>query len=240
MSVSFSRVTILGAIITAITLVILPVNSHAKDENNSNAPQKRGLEPLSQHIRQEVRQLHDRVERLESRIMAPAHRHNANVPHEAPADSRSESAAAPQPVQAAPVKETKLTGDKHATCTKNLQRVTAVLHEVRTKRQQSFDQITRIADAAQQFYNAHHPTIDNYDAVLATVASARTTAANALAQFNHTPHFSCDSTTPQSDFMTLKAHRDTSVEALKVYRDAVSTLITTLKQTQTAPSGQGR
>lgn len=239
MSVSFSRITILGAIITAITLAILPVNSHAKDENNSNAPQKHGLEPLSQYVRQEVRQITDRVERVESQITTPPrHANNSDQRNDSPGKS---DAAPGRHTDAAPAaKESKLEGSKHALCTKNLQRANAVLSEVSAKRQQSFDQITRISDAAQQFYNSHQLNVENYDTVLHAVSSARTAAANALTQLTQTPKFSCDSTTPQSDFMTLKAHRDTSVEALKVYRDAVSTLITTLKQTQTAPSGQGR
>lgn len=238
MSVSFSRITILGAIITAITLAILPVNSHAKDENNSNAPQKHGLEPLSQYVRQEVRQLNDRVERVESQITIPPHQTDAPDQRENKPGKSAESASR-QTDTAPATKETKIKGNKHALCTKNLQRVSAVLDEVSAKRQQSFDQITHISDAAQQFYNAHHLNAANYDTVLETVSSARTAAANALTQLKHTPKFSCDSTTPRSDFMTLRAHRDTSIEALKVYRDAVSTLIITIKQTQTASSGQG-
>ena len=132
------------------------------------------------------------------------------------------------------VKRERLAVDKLKICEKRQAQVNAIMDRVVTRSKSNFERITMASEKAQAFYIKQGNVLANYDALVATVASTKTTAQAAIDALSSTADFTCTSDAPKSDIQEFKTHRVHKIEALSAYRDAVKALIKGIKSVQPA------
>lgn len=98
----------------------------------------------------------------------------------------------------------------------------------------TFDTILK---RAQTFYTEKQLTVTNYDALLATVATKKAAAQNAIDTAKTASTFSCGSDNPIGTVEAFRTNLKAIHQAVKEYRAAIIELLTAIKQAARAQEG---
>ncbi len=223
-----------AVIISAIALVIAPIQAHAKaaeDDQTTKLRQLRSELPVK--IKEQTRQLRERVEDLESTIKKQP-------------EMSSEITPAPQIKQetlkeeTVPAKDASLQQAKEL-CSTNEARITTLIDSLNAERQQAFEQITHISDAAQEFYRVKNLQVTHYDQLVTAVLQAKTIAQTTKTTLKSSAVFSCEDSDLRASMQSYQEKRAASATGARVYRDSVKVLVTAVRDaSKTSDIGTGK
>lgn len=124
----------------------------------------------------------------------------------------------------------RLDDKKKEICNKQKATINNIMKNMDGRRQSSFDRITKISDAVQAFVTKKELTVENYDALVASVTAAKEAASTAMTSQQSAPDLDCSGEKPRSDIADFKTKRLASIDAMQAYRDAVKALAGAVKQ----------
>lgn len=125
----------------------------------------------------------------------------------------------------------RLTGAKLRSCEQRAQNIQAIMDRSVARSEKQLELFGTIADRVKVFYLEQDNVLENYDNLVAAVASAESRAEAALTELK-AHHFSCDSEDPKGDVAAFKVDLDGMRHALKNYRTAVKDLIKGVRSVQ--------
>lgn len=146
-----------------------------------------------------------------------------------------EKAAEAKAKAQAKVEEAKqrLEGQKLKACEAREKRIAATMEQMAKRGENHVAVFTKITDRVKAFYAEKGKTVDNYDALVATVDAKKAAAEQAVASAQSVGGvFSCDSDSPKIASDQFRAAHQSQVAALKEYRTAVKELIVAVKSAQ--------
>lgn len=123
----------------------------------------------------------------------------------------------------------KLDDAKKKICENRQTQINHLMTVMDKRRQNAFDNISHISDAAQTFYTNKGLSVSGYNDLVAAVNAAKTAAQTAMQTQQAVPDFNCDGDHPRADVADFKEKRADSIDAMKAYRDAVKALIKAIK-----------
>jgi len=123
----------------------------------------------------------------------------------------------------------KLDDKKKQICEKQQSSINTVMDNMDKRRQNAFEHISKVSDAVQAFYVKKQLHVDNYNDLIAAIATAKAAADSAMKGQLSVPQLDCTSDHPRVDVQTFKDKRKASINANGAYRDAVKNLITAVK-----------
>jgi hypothetical protein len=127
-------------------------------------------------------------------------------------------------------KHDKLQGDKLTLCKGREHNITNVMGDMSARGQRQLVLFTTISDRVKAFYVSKGYSVDNYDALVASIDAAKTDAQTAIDKVAaDKAAFKCDGTDPSGTADLFKADVKAMNEALKAYRTAVKNLISAVK-----------
>ncbi len=136
-------------------------------------------------------------------------------------------------------KETKerLDTDKLKACENHKSRINSIMGNMNDRRQKAFDHITSVYTAVTTFYTDKKLTVSGYDELVTTVESAQAAAQTAMETQLAVPDLDCSGDHPRADVTEFKTKRQSSIEAMQNYRQAVKALIKAVKETAETTKG---
>lgn len=123
----------------------------------------------------------------------------------------------------------KLDDAKKKICSTHQSHINGIMNSMDKRRQATFDHISKIAAEAQDYYTKKQLSVSNYDELVSTVAVAKDAAQAAMDAQTATPNLSCDSLAPRDNLQQFRDKRLTSIDTMKIYRDAVKKLVDAIK-----------
>ncbi len=124
----------------------------------------------------------------------------------------------------------RLTDRKLAICQNREQVMNNIMARIGDRGQKQINVINSIQEKVQNFYTDKEITVENYDALMATVTTKKqvaTTAMNNVRLMKGT--FSCSGENPKGVAVQFKSQAATQSAAMKEYRDAVHALAVSIK-----------
>lgn len=131
--------------------------------------------------------------------------------------------------------QTRLTDAKLKSCQNRETAINNIMSRLSDRGQKQLDLFSSIADKTEAFYVQKGNTIATYDALIADLATKKTTAEATVATVNSdSTTFKCDGTDPKGVASIFKDSLKAEITALKDYKTAVKNLIVGVKSAQSA------
>jgi hypothetical protein len=125
--------------------------------------------------------------------------------------------------------EQKLDNAKKRACENHQATISRLMNVMDKRRQNAFDNITKVSEKVQAFYTEKRLSVANYDDLVAAVSAAQTAAHTAMIAQQAIPSLDCSGDHPRADVADFKEKRAGSIDAMKAYRDAVKNLVKAVK-----------
>jgi len=123
----------------------------------------------------------------------------------------------------------KLADNKKQSCQEVVGQINTILTDTKTRRESTGVLITQVTDASLEYVKTNALVIENYDALVAAVDTARAASELANQSLSKLADFDCNATDPYGYVAQFKAIRSETLEAQKVYRDSVKDLLVAIK-----------
>lgn len=225
MKINIKHVTI---IVAAVATLTIPVAVHAEEGSSRPSTESQITTKVSEST-EKATQL-KQAEEIAKQKRAAAEAEAKRLREQAKQLTAERQATA----------EKRLDDAKRKVCDKREKQINNIMNVMDTRRQNAFDRITKISEAAQAFYVKKNLTAEDYSELVATVNTTKAAATAAIAEQKAVPTFSCGSEKPKTELQTFKDKRSLSISAIKSYREAVKELVkavrTTAKAAEAKPS----
>jgi hypothetical protein len=131
----------------------------------------------------------------------------------------------------------KLADAKLKACQKREKAVTNIMARTVDRATKQIAVFDKIATRTEDFYKSKGKTVSNYDALVASVDSAKQKSETDLAAMKTTASFKCDGSDPKGAASSFKDNLKLAISDLKAYKTAVKNLIVGVKSAQGSDSG---
>jgi hypothetical protein len=166
------------------------------------------------------------------RLRSEAERHSSDA-LERVEKAKSEAKKRSDDAQSSSAK--KLDDNKLKVCKNREKSIDSLMSRIGDRGTRHIALVDTISARIQQYVTTKQLTVTNYDALLASVASAKATAQSANATVKAAqPSFNCDGTDPAGAADSFKALTKGRDDAVKAYRDSVKALLVAVKAAQKA------
>lgn len=134
----------------------------------------------------------------------------------------------------------RLDAAKKKACENHVNTINRLMDNMNKRRQAVYDRITNVSSAVQKFVTEKQLTVSDYDSLVAEINAAKSLADTSIASQIAIPTLDCDGDHPRADVAEYKEKREASVDAMRIYRDAVKKLIEAVKSVvETTRSAEG-
>jgi len=123
----------------------------------------------------------------------------------------------------------RLEGAKKRACERHQTKINNLMERMDERRQKAFDRITQVYTAVDAFVAEKSLTVEDYNALVATVNAAKTIAQDTLKEQVAVPELNCDGEQPRADVTEFREKRLNSIDAMKAYRSAVKEFANAVK-----------
>ncbi len=137
-------------------------------------------------------------------------------------------------------KEKRLDAAKLKVCENRKTRITAILNRSITRAERQLELFTKISERVKTFYTEKGYSIENYDALVAAVDTAKANAEANLETLKGLSSFDCDADDPKGNAEAFKLALQSVRQDLKDYRTAVKNLIVGVKSAHAAATDDGQ
>lgn len=124
------------------------------------------------------------------------------------------------------------------TCQNREKTINGIMSRISSRGNKHLGVINKISERVQAFYKEKDLTAVNYDALVAAVNTAKTSAEAKLAAIKSSSvEFKCDGSDPKGAGQQFKDNLKLEISALKEYKTAVKNLIVVVKSANSASEG---
>lgn len=123
----------------------------------------------------------------------------------------------------------KLNDKRREVCEKREDSVNKVMTNVRDRSDRHFERMSKIFEMTKNFYKEKNLSANNYDQLVAAVDTTKAKAEAANNDMKSLPKFDCSSDGPKADAQAFKTKRQAKIDAFKEYRQALKTLVTSVR-----------
>ena len=127
------------------------------------------------------------------------------------------------------VAKQRLDDAKRKRCESHQAHIDKIMQRMDSRRQKAYDHITKIYEAAKNFYSNKQLQVEDYGELVASIDTAQDAAKSNMQDQQNVPQFNCGGDHPRADIVDFKAKRQSSIDAMRTYRQAVRDLIATIK-----------
>lgn len=163
---------------------------------------------------------------------ANAHAQSAPTTGGQPSTSGAPTNSGSQAAAGKAMGESRLTDAKLKACQKRETAINNVMKRSIDRDTKIIAVFDKIATRTEAFYVSKGKTLSNYDALVADVATTKTSAEAGLTASQSDSTFSCDSANPKASIMAFKDSIKAEIDALNAYKKAVKNLIVGVKSVQ--------